>query len=170
MVGGVLAVALAGGGLLWYGRATHEVGTLEAVRNMDFPMGTDMMVGDKDGHMCHQVLLRMGDKPDRYLPRRMLPGDFRKMSAADKMAVIKQAAAEDVEASGEISCLPQDEWFLDTTSAAYAQPHCSDCGGGCGSWSCPANLVVPLVNCVIPGPNCAVTILCCGGSCQHACQ
>ena len=175
-IGAALVAGLvAGGGTYWYvGRDTAPVGIQrQVIRDMVFPMGLDMTVGDDAGNVCVQVIKRSSrGSPDIFLGERTVrTRDFRGAPESDKQAWVKEAAEAVVEASGLMACGPSpDDWFLGAAaSPAYAPPTCEDCGGGCGSYGCPADLVIPYPQCFIPGPDCVVTVICCGSGCTPGC-
>jgi len=172
LVGGIVLAGLVAGGAWWLsgGNGKPQDTPRQAVSKMQFPKGVDRIVGDENGRACHQVWFTSDNgKTFRKYPRRFIDGvDFRTATADQKAAAIKAQALDDVEGSDLAMCAPSDEWFLGA-SPAYAQPTCQDCGGGCGAYGCPADLVVPYPNCFLGGPDCVVTVVCCG-QCNFACE
>jgi hypothetical protein len=132
---------------------------IQAAREMEFPMGIGGVIGRGDGVVCHQVVKRLPGKPDEVVRYHEMPYDFRDATEEQKKAWIIEDTVRDL---GEIgmACAPSpDPGFL---SVALAQPHCEDCGGGCGSSSCPAHVVGS--GCWLNGTNCVITIICCSGA------
>jgi hypothetical protein len=177
LAGGALAVLLAGGGWLFMSGVVGKKPGPDpkvAAREMKFPQGVEDMLGDEQGRMCHQVIVRLPGEPDRIGAHHFIEGkDFRKGSREEKMAWLKEHLEKDMESSGLACNTGPGDWFLGA-SAAYGQIECNpaECGGGynCSTWSCPARLSIPHQNCSLGGPNCVITYFCCGAGCTPTCN
>ena len=132
---------------------------------MKFPKTLSEVMGDANtGIVCHQVILRT-ERCDEVLGSHDILGhDFRTMTEAQKRRVLIDDSRKDMEEIGLACADPEgNHWFR----AAYAQPHCESCGGGCGAIGCPAKIQIG-GQCTFNGPDCIITVICCGGPCVCA--
>lgn len=128
---------------------------------MDFPAGLEQVTGDKNGVVCHEVRLLSKSGEQTIVWHKLWEHDFRKLSPAEKEAVIRKDVRKDMEDVGLACTSPDGKVWL---HQAYAQPHCEDCGGGCGTRSCPGTLAIG-GGCLLGGTTCVITFICCSGPC-----
>jgi hypothetical protein len=169
-VGISVAMLVAGAGLSLYFDSDHPASDnlpQKVVDRMEFPKGTGDMVGRADGSICHQVIKR-DSAGDHMLFSGDIPlADFRILTSDQKRDIIREHTRKILEREGLMACKPDPFLrFPGLASDATAQPRCLDCGGGCGSASCPAHVVVEGNPCQMQGPDCIISIICCSGSCN----
>lgn len=167
-VGVVGALMLAGGGMAFYLSERGKPDSLppDLFDRTEYPKGTGDMVGDSNGRMCHEVRKR-DSAGEHFVGREYIEGvDFRTATPGEKKAAIRASARRITERAGLMACAVDPALpFPGLASDASAQPHCLDCGGGCGSASCPAH-VVEGGGCQMQGPDCIITIVCCSSACN----
>jgi hypothetical protein len=120
---------------------------------------------------CHSIYQKKADGTLEFLEQHDIlddqggPIDMRRLSGPEREAVIQADFKKDRIRMGMEACSGVGpDWFF---PAAYAQPHCTDCQGGCPSWTCPGHFVGQL--CALGGGSCVVTIICCSGDCTPNC-
>lgn len=155
---GYVAVAAAIVGGVYYMSTMPSKVPAQAFDNMKFSKDFDQVTGDpKTGIVCHtaQVCDDSGCRP--VASHFLLGKDFRKATPQERRAWIIADTKQDFEREG-LACIdPSGHPFLDS---AYAQKH-NPGGGGCTSVSCNAHIVEG-GGCELGGPNCVVTVICCG--------
>lgn len=146
------------------GKLPHKV-----FDDMEFASDFDKVVGDKDGTVCHQIILRHGEpqRDERVTSHQLFGRDFRKLTGDEKREAIRADTRKDMEESG-LACIgPDGQPFL---SQAFAgPPKCEDCSGGdgCHGYSCAATIHQDAY-CTFGGVDCVITVICCG-HCQNPC-
>lgn len=163
LLSGVAAAVALVGGLVLYDAVRDKPGKLpgRVFDKMEFGDGFDAVTGDERGLVCHQVILRTSAGDELIVSHKLWHHDFRKMTPAEKRKVLREDAQRDMEDAG-LACMGPDGKVL--LHQAYAQPHCEDCGGGCGTKSCPATVIAG-GGCMLGGVNCVITFICCSGPC-----
>lgn len=130
---------------------------------MEFGGEFGLLTGNEKGVVCHQVFLCQETGCEMLVSHKLWHHDFRTMTEAQKRAAIISDTQRDMEDVGLACTKPDGSIFL---SEAWAQPHCSDCGGGCDSRSCPGTIGLQ-GGCSLGGVNCAITFICCSGGCPN---
>lgn len=171
IVGMVGALMLAGGGMAYYLSSRPPASGIpqEVIDRQKFPKGTGDMVGNSKGEICHEVRLQNSSGTHVIGREEVIPGaDFQHLNGAEKESAIKASMKRILEGAGLMACASDPALpFPGLASDATAQPHCLDCGGGCGGVSCPAHVVPNNYGyCEMQGPDCIITIICCTGSCN----
>lgn len=159
----VVSVALAGGVAYYMNQPKRGPLPDSVFDKMEFPDDAVMeaLTGDPDGVLCHLFNIKTADGSIMVSSHRLWNHDFRKMTVAQKKAALIASAKSAAKEVGLACNEPSDSVLL---QSAYAQPHCDQCGGGCSTKTCPGTLA-PGGGCLVGGTNCAITYLCCSGSC-----
>ena len=158
-----VATAMALGGYIWFMASRDRA---PQISETTYPAGFNVTGDPATGRLCHEVVRRFPDgQPDRILKTHIIEGrDFRTGTEAEKKQWLQDDTDLDMEETS-LSCY-DEPWFF---RPAYAQKHCSNCGGGCISWVCPANFSAMTGHCQVPGSDCAVSYYCCGSGCVASC-